>query len=75
MNVSDRASIVSKLTLPSSYNTGGDPNYARLETLTNCGLAVLNLKYSNQFDNSNAMAANATPVAWTLNNDVALTCA
>ena len=75
MNVNNRDSIITKLSLEATYNDSGNPNYAKLETLTNCGLAVLNLQYSNSFDNSDAMKINNTVSAFSTSNDTALLCA
>lgn len=54
MNVENRSSIISKLSLGNTYDTGA-ANEGKLVLLTNCGLAFLNLKYTNAFDNTGAM--------------------
>lgn len=50
MDVSTEDKI--RTTLSVEYN---DPNYGKVIPLENCGLAVLNLNYTNDFDNSKSL--------------------
>lgn len=43
--------------------------------MTNCGLALLHLGYSNSFNSNSAMKDNNTPTTIGGSNEYALTCA